>query len=153
MMSRRPLNVSPSHETRRAVRVLSFLDEDILEEESIVFCPFRVASTNVRNCLGCADFARKDGSAAVVCARDPPITDEEAVALVAGRRICSGAESLAARTPLGVVTENAVVCATPATRQRAAVTVDDLGRVTGVVSDLDVLRWVTRAAHGHMSRE
>src|SRR5262249_23116440 len=153
--------------------------------------------------------------------RQPPVSDAQALALVANRRICTGSESLAARTAIGAIAEEVVVCATAPTkiamaeaivssasshgvvvvdgarrpiafvararltlprapaerpladgqddalgvfdereplsnalerlihdRQRAAITVDAEGRVTGLVWDLDVLRWLARAAHG-----
>jgi hypothetical protein len=215
------------HETALALRAIVLLDGDLVEEERVVYCPFRAATTEVLECLACADFSRIHHGDTLVCARPPELTDEQAIALVEDRRICSGADSLAARTPLGAIAERMIVCATAATsigaaeaaalrteahgvvvvdaarrptafvararlaqtpiaaralsiaacgeetcvvldereplantlprlihdRQRAAVIVDDRGRVTGVVSDLDALRWLARAAHGHVSHE
>jgi len=102
-------------ETRIGLRVIAFLDEDVFEERSVAFCPFRSSTTHVPDCLACDKFAHLE-SGAVVCARRPPLSSSEASALVAGRHICSGAESLAGRTPVGAVAENVVVCATAKTR-------------------------------------
>jgi CBS domain-containing protein len=213
-------------ETRLAVRLIVLVDGDVVAQESVVFCPFRSGTNEVADCVGCADFARIEAAESLVCARDAPLSDDEALELVVERRICHGRESLASRTPIGAIAEKVVVCATSSTtiavadavasesgapgvvvvddarrpvafvprsrlvrtpaahvlvladcqdeaftifderdslehavdrlihdRQRAVVTIDADGRVTGLVSDLDVLRWVARAARGHMSHE
>jgi CBS-domain-containing membrane protein len=207
------------------MRTIVFIDGDLVVEEKCVFCPWRASTTGALECMRCADLARID-SREVVCERQPQLSDAEALELVEARRIVSGEASLAARTPVGTIVENVVVCATAATsidvvldvaarmgshgivvvdvhrrptgfstvarlarmpmaavlcladcvdeslsvlderaplsralevlvhrRQRAAVVVDADGRVTGLVWDLDVLRWLARAAHGHMSHE
>ncbi len=208
------------------LRTVAIIDGDEVEEQRYVFCPFRLESMKGTDCLRCSDFARLEHPETIVCAREPPLTDEEALELVSDRQICSGSGSLAARTQIGSVAANVVVCASPTTlisvahtvvadsgahgvvvvaegrrpiafisrarlvttpsarvltladcqdeaftvfderdsvahaldrlvhdRQRAAVTIDADGRVTGLVSDLEVLHWLARAAHGHMSHE
>ena len=213
-------------ETRVSLRVLALVDGDVVEQQSFVFCPFQTASTKVVDCLRCADFARVESQGVLICAREALLTDDEALELVSDRHIYSGGQSLAARTPIGAVAENVLVCATPTTliagaeavvsasgshgvvvvdrarrptafvsraslgqthaariltlgdchgeafgifdecdplasaidrlihdRLRAGVTIDADGRVTGLVSDLAVLRWLARAARGHMSHE
>ncbi len=211
-------------ETRLALRRLTLVDGDVIEHRSFVFCPFRAVATDTVECMTCADLARVETVEAIVCAREAPLTDGEALELISRRQIYSGTESLAARTPVGAVAGTVVVCATPTTRiavvesvaselaapgvvvidearrptafvsraslvatpaalaltladcqdeaftifderdslahalgrlvhdrQRAAVTIDAVGRVTGLVSDLEVLRWLARASRGHMS--
>lgn len=224
---RLPLERPPDPpETRLTLRIVAIIDGDEVQEQRYVFCPFRVESTKGTDCVRCSDFARLEHPETVVCAREPLLTDEEALELVSDRQICSGSGSLGARTPIGSVAANVVVCALPNTlisiahavvadlhahgvvvvaegrrpialisrarlvpttsasvltladcqdeaftvfderdsvahaldrlvhdRQRAAVTIDAAGRVTGLVSDLEVLHWLARAAHGHMSHE
>lgn len=104
-------------ETKLSVRVVEWIDEDRVERTETVFCPFRIASSAVLACRQCQVFARMEGDdETVVCAREPPISLDEAQILIEERRICTGPDSLAARTPIGAITGAHVVCTSGRTR-------------------------------------
>lgn len=104
-------------ETKLAVRVLEWIDENRVERTETTFCPFRVASTSLHDCRSCQAFAGFEGHDEVlVCAREPLISVDEARALAEERRICTGPDSLAARTPIGSITGAHVLCVSVRTR-------------------------------------
>jgi CBS domain-containing protein len=140
-------------ETWLALRVVEWIDEGRVVRVEHVFCPFRAESRGVARCAQCAAFGRlEDDDRALVCAREPKVPQADVQRLIEARSICSGQDSLAARTAVGEVSVTRLVCASSTASVAAvmavmapsvgygALVVDDDRRPWGVVARGDVER-------------